>query len=148
MEKYKAGEERKSAGVEIRGQQMCAELWDALLRSHFRTKGLNPPQLLKRTTSSKVMTPSWEGLHPMTDLRKSVSPYTGAPTQNKLAKASIETRLQLNFPLCQILHLPQSFPSTVVGSRAYPNKLPVCSCHFRDCFSDLLTEGLSKNMAS
>lgn len=84
MEKYKAGEERESAGVEIRGQRMCAELWDALLRSHFRTKGLNPPQLLKRTTSFKVMTPSSEGLHPMTDLCKSVSPYTWSSNSEQI----------------------------------------------------------------
>ena len=28
------------------------------------------PQILKRTTSSKVMTPSWEDLHTMTDLHR------------------------------------------------------------------------------
>lgn len=42
------------------------------------------PQLLKRTPSFKVMTPSWEGLHPLTDLCKSVSAYTSSSNSEQI----------------------------------------------------------------
>lgn len=36
------------------------------------------PQLLKRTTSSTVLTLSWEDLHPTTDLCKSINAYASS----------------------------------------------------------------------
>lgn len=88
MEEYKAEEGRRGRvqGLQLEIRRSGDEHWtlDALLRSHFKTEGLNPPAAGKKTTnSSKVMTPSWEGLG-MIDLCKSVSAYTSSSNSGKI----------------------------------------------------------------